>query len=149
MAVNKRVPFNPPLTTPEEIAVALTEVELDFDGWFAGDRLQFSWGVWFVPEDGLPHNATRHVFQNTLDTYVIGGAAGDEHYFYFGNSFEFIPRGEIPEVWHEVNFADNRWRMKVVLYFRTPKVLKFHLTDTETHSHLDAGMHIHRIVRWR
>ena len=149
LAVNKRVPFNPPLDTPEQIKAALTEVNLDYDGWTAGDRLQFTWNIWYVPEAGLPFNAVRHVFQNTLDTYVIEGAAGDEHYFYFGNSFEFVPRADQEEVWHGVDFENNLWRMKVVLNFTTPKILKFHLVDNVRHSNLDAGMHIHRIVRWR
>ena len=74
---------------------------------------------------------------------------GNEHYFYFGNSFEFTPVTRDSAVWHGVDFGDNRWRMKVVLNFELPKVLRFHLTDTAAHSHADAGMHIHRIIRWR
>ena len=54
LAVYKRVKFNPSLENAQEIAVALTEVDLDFDGWLAGDRLQFTWSVWYVPEEGLP-----------------------------------------------------------------------------------------------
>ena len=148
LAVSQRIPFNPPIpnVNPE---TALTSVNLDYDGWVAGDRLQFTWNIWYVPEAGLPFGAVRHVFQNTLDTYAIEGAAGDEHYFYFGNSFEFVPRETNPEVFHGVDFADNLWRMKVILDFRTPKILKFHLNDDRDHSNLDAGMHIHRIVRWR
>ena len=148
LAVSQRIPFNPaiPNVNPE---TALTSVNLDYDGWVAGDRLQFTWNIWYVPEAGLPFGAVRHVFQNTLDTYAIEGAAGDEHYFYFGNSFEFVPRETNPEVFHGVDFADNLWRMKVILDFRTPKILKFHLNDDRDHSNLDAGMHIQRIVRWR
>ena len=147
LAVNQRVPFNPPLADlPEN---TLTTVNLDFDGWTSGDRLEFTWGIWYHATEGLPANYHRHNFQNTLDTYTIEGAAGNEHYFYFGNSFEFTPVTRDPAVWHGVDFADNRWRMKVVLNFELPKVLRLHLTDSENHDHNDLGMQIARIVRWR